>query len=106
MKRLLAATIVLVFCQVSLAVLPQDYAYQVDLRTYLGTLTASDFTLSLQEMTYNAAYVPTNDDVYKTWVVFQQALPEIRAIRARFVDADAAAAPCEESEDEKNLVCR
>jgi len=84
MKNCLASVVVLLWCAVALGNLPQDHQYQIDLRNYMGTLTQSDFTLTLQEMTYNPSYLADVDDVHSMWLLFENAgqnLPDQKGLR-------------------------
>jgi len=84
MKGLPAATVVFCLCAVSLGGLPQNYAYQVELRNYLGTLTEADFALTLEQLTYDPSYLATSSDVHSTWLILDDRgrdLPSMTGLR-------------------------
>ncbi|MEX0929824.1 MAG: hypothetical protein WD266_07260 [Balneolales bacterium] len=58
------------------SVLPQDHEYQITLRTYLETLTEEDFAIALRPLTYGFDYFSSEDDLFKTWILFRQAPPQ------------------------------
>ena len=60
--------------------LPQNHVWQVDLRSWLTTLTVSDFECGLPGLTYDDAWLASADEVYRAWLTFENLGREITVL--------------------------
>ncbi|MEX0928422.1 MAG: T9SS type A sorting domain-containing protein [Balneolales bacterium] len=58
--------------------LPQNHDYQVVLRDYLASLSESDFSVPMQDMSYDESYLNSlsNDELFGLWILFRSAPPQ------------------------------
>ena len=60
--------------------LPQNHAWQVDLRSWLQGLTVTDFDCGLPGLSYSDSYFSTPDELYRAWLTFQKLGRDIVAV--------------------------
>ncbi|WP_340102834.1 T9SS type A sorting domain-containing protein [Rhodohalobacter sp. 8-1] len=51
------------------AQLPQNHAYQVELRNFMGSLSEEDFDVELRPLTFQEAYFDDGDKVFRSWIL-------------------------------------
>lgn len=51
------------------AQIPQDYRYQKKLRSYIGSLSAEDFEVDIQELDLSEVYNLTDEQLFRTWIL-------------------------------------
>ena len=56
--------------------LPQSHDYQVTLRSYMESLTVSDFEVGLKPLTYDFEFFESTDHLFQAWILFRQAPPQ------------------------------
>ena len=69
--HLLLLVIVGFTCLPAKAQLPQTHEYQVTIRNYLAGITLADLDVTLTPVTYDDAYLSSNDELHATWLALE-----------------------------------
>jgi len=70
-KFLVFLFFILAALRTGFAQIPQDYHYQKELRSFIGSLKAEDFEVEIQELDLSEVYNLTDDQLFRTWILLE-----------------------------------